>query len=85
MAAQMAHGGSKTSLQWLPWPMTMLVVGVIALRAGGYRLAVFSIAALGTFLVAGYWPQSMNTLSLVLLAVPIPSVLDLLLASLLFS
>lgn len=63
--------GVQISLQWLPWPMTMLVVGVIALRAGGYRLAVFSIATLGYLLVAGYWPQSMNTLSLVLLAIPI--------------
>jgi glycine betaine/proline transport system permease protein len=63
--------GVQIGLQWLPWPMTMLVVGVIALRADGYRLAVFSIATLGYLLVAGYWPQSMNTLALVLLAIPI--------------
>lgn len=63
--------GVQTGLQWLPWPMTMLVVGVIALRAGGYRLAAFSIFTLGYLLVTKYWPQSMNTMALVLLAVPI--------------
>jgi glycine betaine/proline transport system permease protein len=61
----------QAGLQWLPWPITMLVVGVVGLRAGGYRLAALSVAALGYLTVAGYWSQSMNTLALVLLAVPI--------------
>ncbi|TPL23483.1 ABC transporter permease subunit [Mesorhizobium sp. B2-4-9] len=62
--------GMQASLQWLPWPMAMAIVGAIALRAGGYRLATFSIAALGYLLVTNYWSPSMNTLALVLLAVP---------------
>lgn len=63
--------GLQTGLQWLPWPITMIVVGTIALRAGGYRLAAFSIFTLGYLLVTKYWPQSMNTMALVLLAIPI--------------
>ena len=50
-------------------------VVALALRSGGGRLAVFAVLALGYILLAGYWPQSTNTLALVLLAVPISTVL----------
>ncbi|RWF35995.1 MAG: ABC transporter permease subunit [Mesorhizobium sp.] len=43
------------------------------------RLAIFALATLAYILLAGYWPQSMNTLALVLLAVPISTVLGFLL------
>jgi glycine betaine/proline transport system permease protein len=58
-------------LQWLPWPAVMLLVGATALKAGGRRLAIFALAALAYLVVAGYWRQSMNTMALVLLAVPL--------------
>jgi glycine betaine/proline transport system permease protein len=58
-------------LQWIPWPVMVALIGLTALRAGGRRLALFAIATLAYLLVAGYWRQSMNTLALVLLAVPI--------------
>ncbi|HET6221593.1 MAG TPA: ABC transporter permease subunit [Dongiaceae bacterium] len=58
-------------LQWLPWPATMLIVGALALRANGWRLALFALATLVYILIAGYWRPSMNTLALVLLAVPL--------------
>src|SRR5262249_54838107 len=58
-------------LQWLPWPAVMLLVGATALRASGWKLALFTIASLVYLIVAGYWRQSMNTLALVLLAVPL--------------
>lgn len=60
----------RQGLVWLPWPAVMLAVGALTLRAGGIRLAAFAILALGYMLLAGYWPQSMSTLSLVILAVP---------------
>jgi glycine betaine/proline transport system permease protein len=66
--------GVRLALEWLPWPTVMLAVSALALKSGGARLAVFAVLALGYLLIAGYWPQSMNTLSLVLLAVPISTV-----------
>jgi glycine betaine/proline transport system permease protein len=62
--------GLQAVLQWIPWPIMMVLVGVTALRAGGRSLAWFALATLLYLLIAGYWRQSMNTLALVLLAVP---------------
>src|SRR3954468_1064577 len=58
-------------LAWLPWPAVMLAVAALASKASGERLAIFAVVALAYILLAGYWQQSMNTLALVLLAVPI--------------
>lgn len=65
----------RSFLEWLPWPATILAVVALSLKSGGMRLAAFSVLALGYILIAGYWPQSMNTLALVLLAVPISTLL----------
>ncbi len=62
-------------LQWMPWPATILLVGALALSASGWRLALFSVLALGYLVGVGYWPQSMNTMALVLLAVPLSVVI----------
>ena len=63
-------------LAWLPWPAVMLAVAALALKASGERLAIFAVVALAYILLAGYWQQSMNTLALVLLAVPISMTVD---------
>lgn len=62
--------GMRAILQWSPWPVTTTVVAAVALRAGGRRLAAFAVFALLYMVAAGYWRQSMNTLAIVLLAVP---------------
>ena len=62
--------GLQAALQWVPWPIMLILVAMIALRAGGRSLAFFAVATLLYVLIAGYWRQSMNTLALVLLAVP---------------
>jgi glycine betaine/proline transport system permease protein len=62
-------------LQWLPWPAVMLLVGVTALRAGGWKLALFAVASLAYLVIVDYWTQSMNTLALVILAVPLSVVI----------
>ncbi|MER9234557.1 ABC transporter permease subunit [Mesorhizobium sp. M0622] len=67
--------GARLVLVWLPWPAVMLAVAALALKSSGIRLAVFALLALTYILLAGYWPQSMSTLSLVLLAVPISTAL----------
>lgn len=61
----------RSMLAWWPWPAMMPVVALLALKVGGLRLAAFSVVALGYIVLAGYWPQSMNTMALVLLAMPI--------------
>ena len=66
--------GARLVLAWLPWPAVMLAMAALAMKSSGIRLAVFAVLALTYILLAGYWPQSMNTLSLVLLAVPISTV-----------
>jgi len=63
--------GLRTGLQWLPWPALIFAVALLAYAAGGWRLALFSILALLYMVVVGYWPESMATLSLVLLSVPL--------------
>jgi glycine betaine/proline transport system permease protein len=74
----------QAALQWLPWPVVMGLVGLTALRAGGRGLALFTLATLVYLLTAGYWRQSMNTLALVVLAVPLSVIAGFLLGMLAF-
>ena len=62
--------GTQAVLQWLPWPVVMIMLATISLRAGGPKLAIFAFITLAYVLATGYWRQSMNTLALVSLAVP---------------
>ncbi len=71
-------------LTWLPWPATMAAVGVVAHRAGGWKLSVFTTLALGYMVVVGYWDESMNTLSLVAVSVPLSVSLGLFLGIIAF-
>ena len=61
----------RTLLHWLPWPATVAMVVVIAHAAAGWRLALFSALALAYMVVVGYWDESMNTLALVGVSVPL--------------
>ena len=58
-------------LHWVPWPATMAIVTVMAHAAAGWRLALFSVLALAYMVVVGYWDESMNTLALVGVSVPL--------------
>ena len=61
-------------LEWLlhqmPWPFTMLVVAIVAYVAKGWKLSAFCLGALSCMLIVGYWDESMSTLALVGLSVP---------------
>ena len=61
----------QVTLQWLPWPATLGGFTVLAYVAGGRRLAIFTAAALSYMVVTGYWAESMNTLALVGVSVPL--------------
>ncbi|MEM7170975.1 MAG: ABC transporter permease subunit [Pseudomonadota bacterium] len=71
-------------LAWLPWPATMALMGVIAFRAGGWKLVAFTTASLGYMVVVGYWDESMATLSLVAVSVPLSVGLGLVIGILAF-
>ena len=58
-------------LQWLPWSATLAAFTALAYFASGRRLAIFTAAALLYMVVTGYWVQSMNTLALVGVSVPL--------------
>ena len=64
-------------LQWLPWPATIILVATLAHFFGGWRLAVFCAAALFYMAMVGYWEESMNTVALVGVAVPLSLLLGL--------
>lgn len=70
--------GIRVTLQWLPWPATISVIATLAYAAGGWKLALFSASALLYMVVVGYWPESMATLSLVVMSVPLSVSLGLL-------
>lgn len=57
-------------LQALPWSVTVFLFCVVAWAAAGWKLAAFTLASLLYMLVIGYWSESMNTLSLVAISVP---------------
>jgi glycine betaine/proline transport system permease protein len=68
-------GWPITATQWvlhgLPWPITIGLCTIVAHKAGGWRLAVFAAASMFYMLIVGYWDESMNTLALVAISVPL--------------
>ena len=56
-------------LLWLPWPVTVAGVFLLALRIGGLRLALFAAAGFSYMGLVGLWEPSMTTLSLMGVAV----------------
>ena len=62
--------GVRVLLQSLPWVVISFVFCLVAFIASGWRLAVFAAVACFYMVVIGYWSESMNTLSLVVISVP---------------
>lgn len=58
-------------LQFIPWPVTVGLFALTAYRAAGRNTAVFVAFALLFVLITGLWPEAMNTLALVSLAIPL--------------
>ena len=58
-------------LHWLPWPATMVIFCALAHAASGWRLTLFTGLSLMYMVVVGYWSESMNTLALVFVSVPL--------------
>ena len=73
LALAVPLGLLRAGLQWMPWPSLAAVVVLLALRASGLGLGGFALMALLAIVGAGYWEQAMNTMAIVIMALP-PSV-----------
>lgn len=62
--------GIQGLLHWLPWPATIAGFAMLAYVATGLRLAVFTAVAMLYMVITGYWDESMNTLALVFVSIP---------------
>jgi glycine betaine/proline transport system permease protein len=60
---------------WLPWPLVILAVAIIAYAASGWRMALFS--TLGLFVIGflGMWEHAVDTFSQVIVATVITVVI----------
>ncbi|MFA9232049.1 MAG: ABC transporter permease, partial [Microgenomates group bacterium] len=58
-------------LGWLPWSVGVVIAVMIGHRAGGWPLAAFTFGALVYILLMGLWPDTMNSLALVAVSVPL--------------
>ena len=50
----------------IPWPVAVALIVVLSWRAAGWRVGLFSAAALAYLGLFGYWEKSMSTLALVM-------------------
>ncbi|SIS67550.1 ABC transporter permease [Neptunomonas antarctica] len=56
--------GLEVILVDTPWPVTAMVILVMAWRLAGPRVAIFTLAALSYLAFLGYWEKSMTTVAL---------------------
>ncbi len=61
----------RNLLNWLPWSVTLALLTYIAWLVSGWRLALFTFFAILYMVVIGYWSESMNSLALVAISVPL--------------
>ncbi len=68
-------------LTWLlsqsPWPLTIASVTALGWRLGGWKMALLGAVGFGFVLISGYWLQSMRTLALVFVSVPLALLMGL--------
>ena len=57
-------------LQSLPWVVILFLFTLLAYFSSGFKLSLFTFFAITYMVVIGYWEESMNTLSLVVISVP---------------
>lgn len=77
-AARLFSAGLAFPMNWAnwlltatPWPLVIGAVTATGWYLGGWRMAVLGLGGLGFVLASGYWVESMNTLALVAVSVPL--------------
>ncbi len=63
--------GANWILVETPWPLVIGAITAIGWLIGGLRMAALGFIGFGFVLLSGYWVESMNTLSLVAVSVPL--------------
>ncbi len=63
--------GANFLLGQTPWPLVIGAVTALGWDLGGLRMALLGAIGLSFVLTSGYWAESMNTLSLVAVSVPL--------------
>lgn len=63
--------GANRVLTEAPWPAVYGGFVALGLWVGGWRMALMTAICLGFVLASGYWTQSMSTLALVAVSVPL--------------
>ena len=63
--------GMQALLNWLPWPLTIGLAAIVAHRASGWKLALATSLGMFYMVAVDYWTESMNTLSMVAITVPL--------------
>nr|WP_238987496.1 ABC transporter permease subunit [Roseovarius dicentrarchi] len=73
LSAALAYpmGWTKALLLHTPWPLLVALVTALGWYVGGMRLALLGFAGFSFVVASGYWVESMNTLSLVAVSVPL--------------
>ncbi|MEQ9258719.1 MAG: ABC transporter permease subunit [Roseovarius sp.] len=61
----------RNFLNWLPWSVTLALITFAAYAVSGWKLAAFTFLSVLYMVVIGYWPESMNSLALVAISVPL--------------
>ena len=77
--------GMRVVFAWLPWPVLIGAIVLLAYYCGGWRLALLSLMSLLYMVVVGYWEPAMLTLSMVAIAVPLSVIIGLLLGIISYS
>ena len=62
---------ANTALGQTPWPLVIGVATALGWYLGGLPMAALGLGGLGFVLLSGYWAESMNTLALVAVSVPL--------------
>ncbi len=62
--------GAQWLLHSVPWVVVIFLVTFIAYLSSGLKLALFTLSASFYMVLIGYWEESMNTLALVIISVP---------------
>ncbi len=63
------------ALNATPWPLLIAAITALGWHLGGFQLAALAAIGFGFVVLSGYWHESMNTLALVAVSVPLAMVL----------
>ncbi len=75
----------RVGINSLPWAVIVSLVAFMAYVVSGWRLAVFSFAAMFYMVLIGFWTEAMNSLALVALSVPMAVIIGFFIGALAFA